>query len=405
MKALALVGAGSQAAFREYALIALASRAELVLIDKHEPPWIKPYIRAFYPLERPGLDHMLAVARTAMRAEAAEGIVTYDDRYTVPVAQLAEEAGLAGSGLASAIACKDKWETRVRLGSPELGGVGARLVHSADEAMAAVGDLGLPIVMKPRALSASKGVVRVDSIADVGAGFEIAAAATVPGMVFSVPGVLVEEYIDGAEFTVDSVIYRGRVQPLFVTPKVLGPPPYFEEVAHIMTANSLERLPGVQPYLQAVHEALDFADGVSHTELRVSDQGYRIMEVNSRLGGGMLPYLGFLATGIDLAAAVADIGLGREPVISRTADRAAAITFIFPEHDMTLGSIDVPDSVLADPRVECVVRLATPGDVLRLPPAGYVNRIAMVITVGDDARSCQNAMDETLAKITIAAAL
>jgi hypothetical protein len=43
--------------------------------------------------------------------------------------------------------------------------------------------------------------------------------------------------------------------------------------------------------------------------------------------------------------------------------------------------------------------------VLRLPPAGYVNRVAMVITVGDDARSCQAAMDETLAKITVTAAL
>jgi biotin carboxylase len=192
---------------------------------------------------------------------------------------------------------------------------------------------------------------------------------------------------------------------LFLTTKVLGPPPYFEEVAHVSTAANFDLLPGVRPYMQAVHEALGFADGVSHTELRVSDQGYRIMEVNSRLGGGMLPYIGFLATGMDLAAAVADVGLGRAPMVQQTRDRAAAITFIFPDRDMTLASFDVPDEVLADPRVDRVVPLAKPGDFLRLPPAGYVSRIAMVITVGDDAPSCQQAMADALAKITITAAV
>jgi biotin carboxylase len=400
-KTLVFIGAGSQAVYREYALIAMASRANLVLIDKRQPPWIEPYVGAFYPLEQPGLDHMLEVARAAIKAEAADGIVTYDDRYTVPVAQLAEEAGLAGSGLASAIACKDKRETRARLNSLGLGSVGFRLANSADEAMAAVDELGLPVVMKPRSLSASKGVIKVDSIADVSAGYLTAATASVSGPVFSAPGVLIEEYVHGAEFIVDSVIHQGQVQPLFVTTKTLGPPPYFEEVAHVSTAGNFDLLPGVRLYMQAVHEALGFADGVSHTELRVSDQGYRIMEVNSRLGGGMLPYIGFLATGMDLAAAVADIGLGTPPVIQQTRDRAAAITFIFPEHDMTLGSLDVPDEVLADPRVDRVVPLAKPGDVLMLPPAGYASRIAMVITVGDDVPSCQQAMTDALAKITI----
>ena len=399
-KTLVFIGAGSQAAFREYTLIAMASRADLVLIDKHQPPWIKPYVRAFYPLEQPGADHMLEVARAAMKAEGADGIVTYDDRYTVPVAQLAEEAGLAGSGVASAIACKDKRETRARLNSRGLGSVGFRIANSADEALAAVGELGLPVVMKPRALSASKGVIRVDNIADVAAGYQTAATASVSGPVFSASGVLVEEYLDGEEFIIDSVVYQGQVQVLFVGVKVLGPAPYFEEAGAISAASNFDLLPGIRPYMQAVHEALGFADGVTHTELRV-DQGYRILEVNSRLGGGMLPYLGFLATGMDLSAAVADIGLGRAPVIERTRDRAAAIAFLYPEHDMTLGRLDIPDEILADPRVDRVVPLAKPGDVLLLPPAGYVSRAAMAITTGDDVASCKRAMADTVAKITI----
>lgn len=400
-KTLVFIGAGSRPEFREYALIAMASRAELVLIDKHQPSWIKPYLKSFYPLERPGRDHMLEVGRAAMKAEAADGIVTYDDRYTVPVAQLAAEAGLTGSGLTCAIACKDKWETRSRLNGARLGTVGARLARSEAEARAAAAELGLPVVMKPRALSASKGVVKVASLADIGPGYATAAAASVSGGVFSAPGVLVEEYVDGEEFIVDSVIHQGQVQALFVATKVLGRPPYFEEIAHVSALENFESLPGIRPYLQAVHEVLGFADGVSHTEVRVCDGGFRIMEVNSRLGGGMLPYLGLLSTGMDLAAAMADVGVGRAPVIQQSADRAAGITFIFPEHDLTLGSIDIPADVRADPRVDRVVPLASPGAVLRLPPAAYVSRVAMVITVGADTRSCREAMTGTLAKITV----
>ncbi|HUD36202.1 MAG TPA: ATP-grasp domain-containing protein [Streptosporangiaceae bacterium] len=407
---LVLVGVGRRSPFREYAVAAMAERAGLVLMDIHEPAWPKPFIRSFHLITEPGPEPMLATGRAAISAERAAGIATYDDRYTVPVARLAAEAGLPGSGLAAAIACKDKWETRQRLASRALGAVRASLVTSAAEAVAAARDIGLPVVLKPRALAASKGVVRVDDSDDVARGFAIAAAASVPDPVFSAPGVLVEECVDGAEFSVDSVICQGQVTPVFVARKLLGPRPFFEEVGHCVTASGLHLLPAIGPFLQAVHEALGFADGVSHAELRVTPDGYKIMEVNSRLGGGMIPYLGFLATGIDLAGAVADVALGAEPDLRPRRDpgaepvRAAAIRFICPERDLTVASIDVPDAVRADPRVERVVPLVEPGAVLRLPPAGYLGRIAMVITTGDSEQACQEAMDDALAKITVTAA-
>jgi biotin carboxylase len=401
MKPLVVVGVGRRAPFREYALAAMAQRADLVLLDIHEPTWSKPYLRSSYLVPEPGLAAMLAVGREALGAERAAGIVTYDDRYTVPVARLAQDSGLPGSGLVAALACKDKWEARTRLNAAGLGPVGARLVASADEAAAAATEIGLPVVMKPRALAASKGVVRVDDMACVGAGFAAAAAASVPDPVFSAPGVLVEECVEGEEFSIDSIVRRGLVKPVFVARKMLGPPPYFEEIGHEVTGRGLDLLPGVQPFLQAVHERLEFGDGVTHAELRVSASGYRVMEVNSRLGGGMIPYLGYLATGIDLAGAVAAIGLGDEPVLSRNANRTAAIRFVCPASDMTFRDIEIPAAVLADPRVERVVPLVSPGDVLRLPPAGYLSRIAMVITVGDDLTTCRDAMASALAQITV----
>jgi biotin carboxylase len=255
--------------------------------------------------------------------------------------------------------------------------------------------------MKPRALAASKGVVKVETSAQARAGFETAVAAKVADPVFDAPGVLVEECVEGDEFSIDCAVRHGQVTPVFVARKVLGPLPAFEEVGHVVTADGLDLLPGVGRFLQEVHEALGYRDGVTHAELRVSPSGYRIMEVNPRLGGGMIPYLGYLATGIDLAGAVADLALGREPDLRRNRHRAAAVSFLCPDRDLTFERIEIPGDVLTDPQVERVVPLATRGEVLRLPPAGYLSRIAIVITTGEDAKACQDAMDQTLAKITV----
>jgi biotin carboxylase len=407
MQRLVVVGVGRRAPFREYALAAMARRADLVLVDSHEPTWPKRHISSSYLIEEPGLEAMLSVGRQALRAEQAEpaeraaGIMTYDDRYTVAVAELAEEARLPGASLAAATACKDKWQTRNALNSARLGTVPARLVHSAGQALAAAREIGPPVVMKPRALAASKGVVKVETLAEAHQGFATAAAATVTDPVFDAPGVLVEECIEGEEFSIDCVVYDGQVTPVFVARKIVGPEPAYEEIGHIVTAEGIDLLPDGTRFLQQVHEALGYRDGITHAELRVSPSGYRIMEVNPRLGGDMIPYLGYLATGIDLAGAAADVALGRRPDLGQTCARAAAVSFICPDHDLMFESIEIPEQVRDDPRVERIVPLASPGDVLRLPPAGYLSRIAIVITTGATAAACMEAMDANLAKIII----
>lgn len=401
MQRLVVVGVGRRAPFRQYALAAMADRAEIVLVDSNEPIWPKQYLRSSYLIDGQGLEAMLAAGRRAIAAERAAGILTWDDRYTVAAAQLAEEARLPGAGLAATTACKDKWQAREKLNAVRLGSVQARLVRTPGEALAAASEIGPPVVMKPRALAASKGVIAVETIAQAKAGFETASAAKVADPVFDVPGVLVEECVEGDEFSIDCVVRSGQVTPVFVARKLLGPLPAFEEIGHVVTASGLDLLPGVGSYLQAVHAALGYRDGVTHAELRVSEAGYRIMEVNPRLGGGMIPYLGYLATGTDLAGAAADLALGREPDLRRTRHRAAAVSFLCPDRDLTFERIEVPDDVRDDPRVERVVPLAHQGEVLRLPPAGYLSRIAIVITTGDDSRACQEAMAETIAKITV----
>lgn len=404
MKPLLVVCAGyGQAEYREYVLAAMASRTPLAALDAGVPTWSARYFRDFRLIAPMTLEQIIATGRSFVRERGAAGVVTFDERYVEPVAQLAEELGLPGPGLAAAQACRDKWRTRQRLALAGVGAVRAELVHSPEAAVDAARRLGLPVVLKPRSLGASFGVVRARTPAEVSAGFETAASAvrTAPGMVVDHPGVLVEEFVRGDEFSVDLVVHRGRVIPVFVAMKMVGFAPSFEEIGHVVEADAAGRLPGLTDFLQAVHDALGFRDGVTHTELRSAADGYRIMEVNARLGGDLIPYLGLLATGIDLPGAAADLALGREPVLTATRRRAAAIRFLYPGRDMLVGAVHIPPGLEERPDVARVRPLVRPGTVLRLPPRGLLARTALVIVTGDDAGACLAELDEVCGQIAV----
>jgi biotin carboxylase len=385
-------------------MAAMASRAAVTLLAFEQPDWVRKYVRTLQEIPAPTVEALLATAREAIRRERAAGIMTFDDRYVVLVAMLAAELGFSGAGVQAATACKDKWAGRTLLADEALGGVRARLAHTADEAVAAAEELGLPVVLKPRALSASIGVGRADSLDDVRARFEVAAATTVPDPVYMVPGVLVEEFVDGPEFSIDSLVRQGHVTPLFVASKLSGLEPYFEELGHVVWSDGLQLLPGIEPFLHAVHEAIGFVDGATHTEVRVTDRGYRLMEINARLGGDLIPHLGLLATGIDLPGATVDVALGREPDLRPSATGTAAIRFIYPPRDMELKELRVPPEALELPGVVAVCPLVSPGAQLQLPPRAFWTRVAYVVVRGETPDACSAILDEVVERIVVVGA-
>ncbi|MER7109830.1 ATP-grasp domain-containing protein [Streptomyces sp. NPDC000229] len=194
----------------------------------------------------------------------------------------------------------------------------------------------------------------------------------------------------------------GEVQVMNVAHKRLGFAPYFEEVGHLVKPWHHEPWADeVRAMLMAAHDALGIRTGVTHTELRLTEAGPRIVEVNGRLGGDFIPLLGRLATGVDQIAVAADIALGRVPAPARTHDRCAEVRFVYPDHDAVVRSLDL-DRAAAQPGIERAVALAGPGTVLRLPPHGIVPRLAALVAVGDTPQECATALDSAHRRVRCA---
>jgi predicted ATP-grasp superfamily ATP-dependent carboligase len=390
--------------YREYLLSAISTRYRIHLVNTVEPTWEAPYLVGSTLVPTTDLELVsTAVADIASR-EPVRGVLSWDEARVHQAAAVAERLGLPTTPAEAVWRCRDKYQSRSALASGSVSQPAFALVGTVEEALAAAVRMGYPVVVKPRAAAASYGVSLVRSPQEMAGGFGFADRATVPHMPDYEQGVLVEEFLDGPEVSVDSVVVGGLVRPLFVGRKQTGYPPYFEETGHVVShSDSLLADPAFLDLLQRTHTVLGFTTGWTHAEVKLSAEGTpKVIEVNARLGGDLIPYLGMAASGINPGLIAAAVACGDEPEITVERDLVAAVRFFHVDHDDT-----VIDSVEFDPAalpggIDRAVVLAAPGDIVSPPPRGLLTgRIAFATAVGAKAEDCEAALDGAAAALRV----
>lgn len=394
---LLLIAAGGQV-YREYLLRSISTRFGLHLFDVTEPTWEREYLTGWSVLDK-AMDGpaMARVARTVSEHARISGVLCWYEGRIHLAAHIAGELGLRNGDTEVIWRLRDKAQTRTALAAAGIAQPRSVPVRSLDEALAAAGRVGYPAILKPRGFGASLGVVRVDDARQLRDRFAFTRDTAWPEQLrYSTDQpVLVEECVPGEEISIDSLVQDGKVAPLYLARKVVGYPPFAEEVGHyVNAADPLLSDPDLLTMLQDTHTALGFLDGWTHTEFILSPAGPRLIEVNGRLGGDMIPYLGELATGIDPGLAAAAAACGLRPDIEPSRRRAAGIRFFYVrDDDTTIASIGFDAGRLPSSIVRAVT-VARPGDTVSPPPKGIAyGRIAFAIAVGDSIQDCQTSLD------------
>ncbi|MFI1568169.1 ATP-grasp domain-containing protein [Streptomyces sp. NPDC020490] len=393
---LTIVGSGS-AAYRRYALQSLAERYRLSALLPAEPTWQRPYL-ADWRVADPA-DEAALTGALAELTGSGPAVLTWGETVLESTARAAGKLSLRHMSPRSAARCRDKYETRTLLAAAGVSAVRHGLAHTADEAVRIAASIGHPVVLKPRAQAGSIGVVLAADPSAVREGFALAAGAAYGDLPSGV-GVLVEEYLVGPEISVDSVVQDGVATPVHVARKRLGFAPHFEEVGHLVTGWGGEPWAGqVRTLVAAAHQVLGIEMGVTHAELRLTPAGPRLVELNGRLGGDLIPYASRLATGVDLVVAAAELALGRTPDLRPDRDGCAEVRFCYPPHDGTVRRVDV-ERAAAVPGIAHAEVLAAPGTRLLLPPRQVIPRLAVLVASGTDEAACAHALETAVPLVT-----
>ncbi len=330
-----------------------------------------------------------------------DGAITSCDYYLPTVARIAGHLGLPGPAPeAVRNACRKDATRRVLA---EAGVPGPRFaVHEewADIARAAR-EIGYPLVVKPVDLCAGMYVRRVDDESQLASAFGALADFPVNARGRRrTPAVLLEELLDGPEVSVETVSYGGAVHVVGVTDKSVGGAPAFIETGHMFPAalTAVDTEAAEQTALGAL-KALGLTDGVvAHTEVKLTSDGPRVVEVNPRPAGNRITELVRHVTGIDLAAACVDVALARTPDLRRTETglRSAAIGFLVPERTGTLVSLDGAGPRDAPGVLE--VQLTEPGRQVKA--AGSNNEYLGHVMAGDpDRAGARDRVEALLAEV------
>jgi biotin carboxylase len=404
---LLVMATGVGRVYREYLLRSMSTRYRLHLLGGAEPTWERDYVTGWTvagdPRETIDAEELVSAARALAATEPVHGVFTWDEARVLQCATVAAALGLPGGDPAAVRRCRDKHLTREALAAAGVPQPASALVATVEDALAAAERIGYPVVLKPRALAASLGVVRVDTPAELVERFGFARDTTVPGAWRYEAAALVEEYLPEPEVSVDAAVHRGEVLPMCVARKEIGYPPYFEEVGHVVdAADPLLTDPEVRRVVQATHAALGFTDGMTHTELKLTPAGPKVIEVNARLGGDLIPYLGLRASGLDPGLAAAAVAVGERPELTATHRRVAAVRFFYPtENDTTIGAIGFDPAALPT-TVDMTATLVQPGAVVSPPPKGTLfGRIALATAVAGTVTGCREALAAAAAALTV----
>ena len=258
--------------------------------DQLDDPWWDQAIPVRFQDEA----RSVAAVVAACGSDAPDGIVAVGDRPAVLAAHLANAFGLPGYTPAAAAACRNKLATRQALyaaGLPTPWFVSMPIEGDAERTSRRV---EYPAVIKPLALSGSRGVMRVNDPGELVTALErlhrLLDARDVRMEGDEAHGqALVEGFIAGAEYAVEGLLTRGRLHLLAICDKpdpLDGP--FFEETIYRMPSMASQEVQRrIAEAVAAASEALGLHHGAVHAECRVSGDAVYVLEVAARPIGGL----------------------------------------------------------------------------------------------------------------------
>ncbi|MET0233532.1 MAG: ATP-grasp domain-containing protein [Kibdelosporangium sp.] len=398
-----VIGCGMRP-YREYLLSSAAARHSLWLFNSSELTWQKEHVLGGSVLDVHDRDAVIAAARELAMTRPVLGVLSWDEALIVTTAHVADELGLPGAGINAIEGCRDKPRSREALTAVGVAQPQFEFVRTEFDAVAAAQRIGYPVVVKPRAGGASIGVSLAEDEIAVRDAFRVADEASLHGATAYRGGALIEEYLSGPEISIDGAIVDGEYLPLFIARKKVGMYPYFEELGHLVdTADELLADRRLLSTLAMAHNAIDFRNGVTHTEVKLTGNGPVIVEINGRFGGDLIPLLGQLATGIDPGAVVVEAALGIRPQIpDRRPAGCVGVRFAYPRRNCIVESVSVPESRPGNGVLRAAA-LVEPGARMKLPPAEFISRHAYVICAGTDPDDCTELLDRALDEVRLTA--
>ncbi|MDX9694882.1 MAG: ATP-grasp domain-containing protein [Bacteroidales bacterium] len=193
-----------------------------------------------------------------------------------------------------------------------------------------------PLIIKPADAFSSKGVMKAFSFDELKKYEEETRSFS------STATIIVEEFLEGKELSVESITYKGVTTVIQLTEKFITPYPNTVELAHLQPARiSIEERDEIELLVKKSIRAIGIDNSASHAEVMITDNGSKMIEIGARLGGDFISsYLTKASTGVSMDKAAVQVALGIAPTLLKTISKISLIKYFQLEQNKVVADID-----------------------------------------------------------------
>lgn len=330
-----------------------------------------------------------------------DGIMTLaSDMPMRTVAVVSSKLGLVGIAEDTAFKATNKGAMRMALKEKGVPIPMFFRVSNKAEYVAAVSKIkenGYRCIVKPADNSGSRGIDLLKDFSNdsINRAYEYSVQSSRSG------DLMVEEYMEGPEVSVETLSLNGECHVIQITDKLTTGAPYFVEMGHnepsLLDEKTKER---IRELAIAANHAIGIIDGPSHTEIKVTKNGPKIVELGARLGGdNITTHLVPLSTGINMVECCIRIALGEDVDFIPKFEKGSAIRYF----NNNTGKVKSIKGILDAENIIGVQQVSivhgTGSKVGEIKSS--TDRIGFVISQADTAKHAIEICEEAINKIEI----
>lgn len=340
--------------------------------------------------------HCLELART----EKVDGVIQICSEVSMPAVGLINESlGLYGPSFQTVMRATNKALMRKvfeqnNVSSPRYGGA-----ETLQEAYAIRRSIGYPFIVKPSRNSGSRGITRLmedQNEAAFETAFHFAMSESRD------KSVVIEQYVEGPEFSVEILIAGSEPHVLTVTDKITTGSPHFVELGHSQPSRfSPTDQEKVIQCAVAGCKALGLSWCTAHAEVKLANGVPYIMEIGARLGGDFITTeLTPRSTGINMVEGAIHLTLGEKPDLNPKSEKSGVAIRYLKAEPGVVKAITGVEEARSIPGIEIVDVYVKQGDSVK-EITSSLDRIGHVIARGKDATEAIMLAESTCDRIKI----
>ena len=281
-----------------------------VVVDANKNAVAVPLADEFYPIDLKDRESLLELAKKLNKKGELKGVFTAGTDFSASVSFVAENLGLPAHSFEAALNASDK--ARMRACFEKEGVPSPKFIEIDENAHAELvskSDIEFPKVVKPCDNMGGRGCRLVRNQDE----FQTSVTTAIKNS--RTNRAIFEDYMEGAEFSIDSVVYNGTLTITGFADRHIFYPPYFIEMGHSLPSRVDSKIKNelIATFALGI-KALGLTCGVAKADIKYTKKGPMIGEIAARLSGGYMSGWTFpYSSGMNLTEEAMKIAVGQEP--------------------------------------------------------------------------------------------